>query len=591
VYGLEIVLVIVAVYLAPALALRPSLALKPETSVAIPFISVCCVFILQTCLTSVGLYTPVVVQLCSGLILLIAVIRVSALRKNSRHQAAWGDFAKLLFVLNVALCIRFGSMLLIKGFDLDDEVYSWNMWAVQHFLGQAIDFSYTQAPYPQLFPKLLSYCYMVLGSVESQTAVKTSLIIFPFAIVTALGLASNRREWKILILHFLLCLFVLRNVDLKHLFDDGMPDTMTAAAVLVSIYLLQLYRQRRDEVELLWLCLACAVVAVLTKQTGLVWGLFSLPVLLAIDAIRQRESWKRVASGVIPALFAVAWMLTEGRNFEDNTGVVSRSFADRDILGQLWFSADTWFIQEPTIAVLVLLAVFSVFRAKHGRDVLLLFAVPSLAMWFLFASYDMRAGEPALLAFAFLVAYGGYGMGRRAGVDSGPMARLATPYKFVLAGLLLATAATEAVSTIQKQASRIDGYEVGYSQRNNLFHLFGPEAAVVFERVRDNKEARLWAPTHYVYGLFYGYSDVTRPHYPVTGYTAKTLVDELRTQERNYATNSGDVPAGPGGKLLDQLATQLCPELFIPIAGPDNKFHITVYEIDTQLLNTDYCSP
>jgi hypothetical protein len=589
-YALEIVIVIVCVYLAPALALRPSLALQPITALAIPFVSVCCVLILHTCLAQAGIYTPIVVQTGSAVLVLIAAVRVGILAKTHPHRA-WGDFAKLLFLVNLALCIRFGSMLLIKGFDLDDEVYSWNMWAVQHFLGEPVDFSYTQAPYPQLFPKLLSYGYMVLGGIEAQTAVKTSLIVFPFAILTALGLASSRNEWKYLLLHFLLCWFALRNVDLKHLFDDGMPDTMTAAAILASICLLQLYRLRRDDIELLWLSVVCAVVAVLAKQPGLVWGLFSLPVLLVIDALRQQESWKRVAIGVLPALVAVVWILTEGRDFDDNTGVVSRSFADRDILAQLWFSTDTWFIQQPALALLAVLAVFSVLRAKRGRDILLLFAIPSLIMWFLYASYDMRAGAPALVTFAYLIALGNYGLGIRSANTRQPIAPLAARYKYGIAAILLVAAFAEAVSDVEKQASRIEGYRVDQTERNNLFRLFGDEAPTVFTRVSDNEDARLWTPTHYVYGLYYGYADVTRPHYSEERYTAKTLINELRTDNRNVVTNAGLVPAGPAGRILDRLATRTCPKLFTPIAGPDNVFEITVYAVDTQLLNSDYCKP
>ena len=536
-----------------------------------------------------GAYTPAAVQSCTALIALIAVFRAGALARNSSHQANWGSFARLVFALNLALCIRFGVMLLLRGFDLDDEVYSWNMWAVQHFLGEPIDFSYTQAPYPQLFPKLLSYCYMLLGSVEPQTAVKTALIIFPFAILTAMGLASNRNEWKFLLLHLVLCLFVLRNVDLKHLFDDGMRDTMTAAAILASIYMLQLYRQRRDSIEYLWICLVCAIVAALAKQPGLVWALFSLPLLLAMDAFRRRDSWQSAALGLIPAMSAITWMLTEGRNFEDNTGVVSRSFAQRNILEQLWFSVDTYFIQEPAIAMLAVLAVISVFRAKRGRDILLLFVVPSLLSWFLFASYDMRAGAAALVVLGFLIAHGNYGLGDRARSSTVAIRPLAAKYQVALVVLILVFALREAASTIEKQSSRDEGYTVGHSQRNNLVRLFGPEAQIVFDRVRNNEDARLWAPSHYVYGLFYGYSDVTRPASQKIAYTPKTLLEELRLENRNFATSSGDVPAGPGGQVLEQLATEVCPQLFTRIAGPDNVFHIMVYEIDSQRLNADEC--
>jgi hypothetical protein len=558
--------------------------------VAIPFVSVLAVFILYTFLVQVHLYTPAIVQVFTVLIVIVAIVRVTYSVKSKREPVDWGDFSQILFVLNLALCIYFGSMLLLHGFDTHDEIYSWNMWALQHVRGEDVDYYYTQAPYPQLFPKLLSYCYMVLGSIEPQTAVKTSLVIFPFTIFTALGLASNRNERKFLIFHVLLCFFLLRNVGLKEIFDKGMPDTMTAAAMLASIFLFLLYRNRRESSELLWLALICAVVAVLCKQPAFVWGLFSLPVLALIDALRQRDSWRRFALCCIPAMCAVVWMLTEGKGFQHNTGVISRSFANRNTLEQLWFSANEYLIHEPSIAVLLVLAVVSVLRIKRGLDILFIFVLPSFVTWFLFASYDMRAGAPSLIVFGYLIAYGNYCLGGRASANNGAIVPVSTGYKIVLAGIALAFACNDAASKIRKEESRHDGYVLGFSQRNNLIGLFGSEAHVVFDQITRNESAKLWTSSNYIYGMFYGQADVTRPAYGNDEYTSKMLLNEITTQGRNYATLTEDLAYGPGNKVLARLVTEECPKLFTPIAGPNNKYHITLYKINIDLLATGYCN-
>lgn len=590
-YALQILVILATVYIAPALVLRPALLLKPETTLAIPFISLLLILMLHAGLSWTNLFEPIVVQAISAGLVLAAVLRVRHALFRGPRLSHWDDFSGLLVVLNIALCIYFGSALLLHGFDLHDEIYSWNMWAVQHFLGEKIDYYYTQAPYPQLFPKVLAYCYMLLGSIEPQTAVKTALVIFPFTIFTVLGLASGRNEKKYLILHLLLCYFILREVDLNEIFDDGMPDTLASTAVLLSIYLLERYRQRRDSVELLWLAIISAVVGVLAKQHALVWGLFSLPLILAIDVARHGESWRRVAISLVPVLVALVWMLTEGQNFQDNSGVVSRSFADRNVLQQLWFGLELYFVDAPAIAALLVLAVASVFRARRGLSILLLFALPSLAIWLLFASYDLRAGLTALLALAYLIAQGNYCLGTKTDAYSAASTTISPLFKYTLASLVFAIAVEQAAGKIFREQARHDDFVVGASLRNNLIRLFGANADVVSEHLMQGDEVRLWTPTNYVYGMFYGHIDVTRPSYEGGEYTSRMLLDELKLRQRSHATSAGDLPYGPGGEVLERLATEECPNLFTRVAGPDEPHKITVYKINVDLLSTGYCAP
>jgi hypothetical protein len=321
----------------------------------------------------------------------------------------------------------------------------------------------------------------------------------------------------------------------------------------------------------------------------LLWGLFSLPVIMAIDATRGRETWRRVALCLIPAACAIAWMFTEGRDFLDNKGVVSRSFANRSFFEQLWFAADQYIVHQPAIAALLVLSVISVFRAKRSFSILSLFAIPSLTTWFLIASYDIRSGVPALIVLAFLIAYGNYCLGDRKSSANVAFPPIPTLYKYAVAGLVLALSLQEATSKVNREKSTHDGYETGFALQNNLFRFFGSEAKIVFDHITANDNARLWAPTNYMYGIFYGYADVTRPVYDNGKYTSESLINELKKQNRNYATNAGELSYGPAGKILDRLVTEECPKLFTPITSSNNKYKITVYQINSELLNTAYC--
>ena len=138
------------------------------------------------------------------------------------------------------------------------------------------------------------------------------------------------------------------------------------------------------------------------------------------------------------------------------------------------------------------------------------------------------------------------------------------------------------------QSKKAD-HVVGFSQRNNLIELFGSDANFVFEEVASNKNARLWAPSNYIYGMFYGTVDVTRPSYD-NEYDSKTLINEIKSQNRNYAASAGDIlPYGPASNILEQVASEKCPKMFTPIAGPDNKYNIILYKINTDLLADGYC--
>ena len=89
--------------------------------------------------------------------------------------------------------------------------------------------------------------------------------------------------------------------------------------------------------------------------------------------------------------------------------------------------------------------------------------------------------------------------------------------------------------------------------------------------------------------MFYGTVDVTRPSYD-NEYDSKTLINEIKSQNRNYAASAGDIlPYGPASNILEQVASEKCPKMFTPIAGPDNKYNIILYKINTDLLADGYC--
>lgn len=170
-YLIYCLVLLLLVYLAPACALNPALLLSSRTAVAIPFVSIATVVVIQKALELTDRYSHELVLLVSLALLVIAVIRVFLLLRSLRPASGmdageqrfdWPATHRVLLVLSCLFGLYWAAQLGTSGFDTDDEIYSWNLWAVQHYLGHDIDFYYTQSPYPQLFPILISWCYKFL---------------------------------------------------------------------------------------------------------------------------------------------------------------------------------------------------------------------------------------------------------------------------------------------------------------------------------------------------------------------------------------------------------------------------------------------
>ena len=587
---LQTLLVAGMVYFAPALAVRPQLILDPRAALAIPFVSVLIVFGVVSAMAAGGFYAPFSARLVAGVFALTAVVRLLFMaRRSARSQWTAYDVGAL------GVALAFGVYLTLRilegGFDEGDEIYSWNLWAIQHFLGEPIDYYYTQAPYPQLFPKILSFGYMVLGGVDAQAAVKTPLVIFPIALFFILGLAPNHKgDRRFLALQALLGLFLLKAVGFDSLFDNGMPDAMVTAAIAVSMFFLVLHQDDGGGRDYLVLSILTAAAAALSKQPGLVWALFSLPLLLAFGAYRKRNQRADFFIGLAPVAIAGLWLFTEGRGFQDNSGVAERSFGARAWSEQILHSLDQWLLQDPAILILLAAALVSMFQQRARRDILLLFALPSLLSWFLLAAYDLRAGAPALFSLAFLIAHAGYGLEPRPGGAAWRLTRTRRRMQAASVGALAAVAFAAGVYELRLYQNDHPAHRLGDTALSNLFILFGDEAGKAHMALHDS-DLKLWTPTNYAYGIFYGRVRVMRPEDSETSYTPSDLLTELREKRPDFVTNGGSVAFGGGGAALDRLAGELCPALFERVAGPANKYGLILYKVNKERLDAGDCRP
>ena len=577
-------------FLAPALVLRPQLLRNPWTAICVPFCSICLLAVTIMPIVEMSLLTHDAVRTCFYGVGIAGLVRTFLyLRSQSDAAADWPADGIIALCLALGFAIFIAGRLSLFGFEHDDEIYSWNKWAIDFYLNREITFQFTGWPYPLLFSRLLNLGYIINGSLEAQTAVKTALVIFPFCAISAVALGGASMSKVRVSFTALLLILIVFGVRAKSSFEDGMPDTMAASAIVISaLILFDRDRLKLSPAGLYLLAAILGSIAVLTKQPGLVWALFTLPLLFVFPSLMGASRSKELYLLLIPALVAIIWWLTEGAGFHLNEGPVKRSMEGRDFIQQAMISVESLFTDYPEVTALLLWMLVAVFRNGQARSLTIGFILPSLTFWLMFANYDLRAGLPGVLVAGLLISLNDFGLRKQASQSLSESHQQSYKVPMIICSLLIIGASIQVVRDVQKMTQRYSGYRFADVATNNLFRFFDADAPIIRQHLRDNKAAVLWTPTHYVYGLFYGYTDVYFPRYK-PDWGPIDLINELRDTQASYATTSGSIPYGPGGEIFEDILTGPCKSAFQKINKSESPYKISVFSIDRQTLNSSVC--
>jgi len=575
-------ILLLLVYLAPALALYPRLLLRSRTAVAIPFVSIAAVTGVYLALAQTGTYSQAGVRVVSIIFLAIALIRIGlVIRKDGQRAFDWPVTHRVLVLFSVLLGIYPAADLGTSGFDSNDEIYSWNMWAVQHYLGHEIDFYYTGSPYPQLFSILISYCYLLLGSVELQMPVKTLFALFPIALWSLIGVAPQEPSAANAIRS--IAALLLLNAAIGRYFTDGLADPLMAAALITAIYLYMQYTETTNRRDLLVLSVICGTVAVYTKQAALIWAVFSFPAITLFAVAQRRLPAEALVAAAMLLVTALIWLIGPGSGFYNNQGVIDASQHGRGTLEQLFFAGNRHFTKQPLLLLFRILGLTAVIRARRYRDIYIFFLLPALLAWLLFGAYSLRLGIHVVALSALLIAATSFAL--PLGLAGGS---LTSTVKFVgrhrlalaiFALLLVFTASANRVyKGIRKYGEDFAPYLGG---KNAIVKYFGKDSKIVFEKLYDRPDVLLWIPSNYIYGIFYGHTEVMRPSYQDgSSYTPLQLISEIEERSPDFLFDAGHrVSYGPGSATLRKVAEEYCPGLFEKVATPPNKHGYTVYRL------------
>lgn len=579
-YLLCVLALLILVWLGPALVIRPAWLRSSRTVVVIPIVSVAVIGVTKAILEGLGRYDIVTVRLLSIGIAVVAAARVVFWLRR-RPVFHWPRNHVYLLVFALLLGVSWASRLGTTAFDTNDEIYSWNLWAMQHAMGEPVDWYYTHAPYPQLFAVLVSWMYQLLGDFELQLPLRASLAMIPVTLWGAVAVAAPQTDrasaWKSLGVMLLLA------IAIGKWFGHGLADPLMAAALIVAIYCFLAWRAEPQRSEWLVLAVVCAAVAMYSKQPALLWGLFAFPLLVLLDVLRQRTPSVSLLAPVTTLALGLAWVFGAGSGFEQNQGVIDASTEGRAIPKQLVFASRELLLGEPLVLVLLLATTVAVVRERRHRDVFLLFVIPALLAWMLYGAYSLRLGIHVVACAALLLTTSGFALPSvlSDGATNLLGRSMASKQRGIAAGLVLLVllgSAFQAYRKIERVGPTFSFYSGG---ANAVALYFGKDAETVLEETWKRPDRLLWVPSNYIFGLYYNRTPMVRPPRNVgCEYTSSVLLEELERTRPDFLFDVSEIDStGDATRALRALATQDCPELFEAVATPPNLYGYTLYRL------------
>lgn len=449
-----------------------------------------------------------------------------------------------LLLVVILVCMPIGVNLGMSAFDANDEIYSWNFWAIQVFHKQAIDFTFTQSVYPQFFSHFIASIYLLFGGIEYQTVTKLVLVILPVSWLLLLASKYGQRHaWKFLILAVL----IFYGVKLDDEFSQGLADPMMAVFLSAGVYVLINACSMKTVTTHQSIILATLFISIspLIKQAALPWAVFIFPVLLVMLVLKNNLPKNLLCYAIIPVLSSLIWLLTVGSDFHQNQGVINASMSDRSLLGQAFYSINENILGNPLLASIFIYFSYRVFKNKNSLIIIVYIGcLISLVLWLLFGGYDLRLG---MHVFTVLWVLDATITGQVVDMSrSNNTAIYRKKYWFAL-GLLFVVSSAYAIKDYQE---RFATYSIGSGEKrltNGVMmqskKLFGDGGHQLTKGIIERGE-KIWVGSNYIFGVFYGSTHVLNPSmlptkkHQIRQYLVKENVDYVLLSSSHLAFGS-----------------------------------------------------
>lgn len=564
--------ILINILLAPALAIYPRLLQNPLTACAIPIVSGLLSFGIASTLISFHCYSTWLVNLISALFILIAIFRCIHFFRN--NSCIWSYHDLYLLTVNFILLLPLITITYFSAFSTNDEIYSWGMWALQHYRNEAPSYMLNGSVYPQLFPILMSYCFKLIGNVEFQAAVKLTFLIFPLTIMQVIA-ASSKKFTRVLLFYIILIFCSVFPWDFYAFYSKAYADPLMIASLITSITFFVFYINTSQK-HFLWLSVVCGISASLTKQPGLWWSLIVFPSWVTFRMIRLKKMNIVELMAIILMIYPpLLWLAEVNFSVFHNQTVLNASFQHRSLFSQLSHAIWEYFIKTPTILLLVLLAGAAVCKKSIVKVLFFTLVIPYLLMWFLLGAYQLRLGVHVTVLCGLIIAISG---------GSNFQFHFLNRSKQVLYSLFGISALISFICFIK--LNYFNEYDIFPTQggKTTLNSMYGKDGQFVFSRIYNNLSTKVWIGDPFNYGVLYGHANLLYPDNYFVGhhYELQDLVNDIKFKKPLYIISPGRTPSRFKG-LVEQLV-KMCPYDLKKVAEGNSQYQFVVYEVNKTLI-------
>ena len=511
-YPILVFSLLLFIYLIPGMAIFPKFIQTPRTAAAIPFISLSIIVSIQYFLSLINQFNQWNIFICLGILSLIALYRIYKNLSEFNNQWKAIDLKALLLIIFSSI-----PLMIILGFDAfqhADEIYSWNLWAKKIYLDQVVTFESTLSPYPLFLPSAIAFCYKFFGNMDYQLPIKFSFsIIYISTVFIIYSFANTKVKVGLFFISYILVILAIGiGYEYKKVYADTLMGgfLLTSLALLISLTkdVVQI-NKNISPISILIASVILVSAAALTKQGAFLWTMIFFP-LLAFVVIGKNFHLNNSSRLVlfVPILTPLLWYFIGGRDFQGNSGVISRSMGDRSYIEQLFYGFNVTFINNPLIFILIIMAFIVLLNKIHLEKLILLIGISiSTILVFLFGAYETTRLYLHIILIGWLIifSYGDFILLSKFG---NKLSKIGNSFiTYILIGTLFifwsVSSFNDRLIRVDSVSNLLDGREV---QAN---WVVGDSGAEQYRMIEKSKMG-LWARDNHVWGIYYGFDNFHR---------------------------------------------------------------------------------
>jgi len=511
-YPILVFSLLLFIYLIPGMAIFPKFIQTPRTAAAIPFISLSIIVSIQYFLSLINQFNQWNIFICLGILSLIALYRIYKNLSEFNNQWKAIDLKALLLIIFSSI-----PLMIILGFDAfqhADEIYSWNLWAKKIYLDQVVTFESTLSPYPLFLPSAIAFCYKFFGNMDYQLPIKFSFsIIYISTVFIIYSFANTKVKVGLFFISYILVILAIGiGYEYKKVYADTLMGgfLLTSLALLISLTkdVVQI-NKNISPISILIASVILVSAAALTKQGAFLWTMIFFP-LLAFVVIGKNFHLNNSSRLVlfVPILTPLLWYFIGGRDFQGNSGVISRSMGDRSYIEQLFYGFNVTFINNPLIFILIIMAFIVLLNKIHLEKLILLIGISiSTILVFLFGAYETTRLylHITLIGWLIIFSYGDFILLSKFG---NKLSKIGNSFiTYILIGTLFifwsVSSFNDRLIRVDSVSNLLDGREV---QAN---WVVGDSGAEQYRMIEKSKMG-LWARDNHVWGIYYGFDNFHR---------------------------------------------------------------------------------